>query len=252
MFKLIALTLCLACGASAWAQETQRDDATPPAPSWAPVVEIGSAFATDGMFRGQSGTNSKAAMNAHAFVVSGPVYAGAIWMNKDLGPDNASRAEEDFLVGVTPQAGPLRFDFNVLYAHLVPDDTVDYWEFKAGVETDLPYGVVAAFNYYHSPNYVNFNIKEDVYELTWRKPLDDKWMLSGSAGRLAFGDSPVFRSYNWWDAGVSYNVNPSFKVDLRYHDTNLSRSDCFLRNSCKGRVVLGLAWSTTFAGPDPR
>lgn len=250
MFKLSVAVMLFVLSASVFADDVQQNEGEQHtrASFWSPDLEFGATFATDGVFRGQSGTNGNPGMEAHTFGLSGPFYVGAIWMNKDLGEDNPIRAETDFLVGVTPQLGPFRFDFNALRAHLMPDDSTDYWEYKAGVETDLPFGITGAFNYYYSPNYVNFDIKENVYEFTWKKPINEKWTLSGSVGRSEFSQNMfAVNSYNWLDAGISYNITPSLKTELKYYTTNLNESECSPSNACKSRVVLSFAWDTTLS-----
>ncbi|MVW79083.1 TorF family putative porin [Bordetella sp. 02P26C-1] len=241
----IAMALGLALGVSSYAHaQSQREDTQPPS-YWTPDLAIGADFGSDSMFRGQSQTRGKPGMTAQAVASLGPLYAGAIWMNRDYGKHDPTTAETDLLAGVSPSYGPFRFDFNALRVHFTHNASSDYWEYKAGAETDLPLGITAALNYYHSPNYYNAHTKENVYELTLDKPLNTKWSLSGSVGLARFTGHDAPNSYKWFDAGIDYHITPDLKAGLKYYTTTLGRADCAPANACHSRVVLELSWSTT-------
>ncbi|MDN7437352.1 TorF family putative porin [Burkholderia multivorans] len=256
MYRYTAVLACLALAPTAFAQNTQQTDASQspastaassPAPDsyWAPDLAMGAVLSTDGMFRGLSGTRSRPGTFGYLTALSGPFYIGATLMNKNPGQDLGISAESDWMVGVKPVVGPLRFDFNVYRDHLMPNDSADYWEFKAGVGTDLPYGIVGNLNYYHSPNYAQSGATENVYELQLNKAFNDKWMVSGEIGSVSYSANPVFKTYAYWDVGVSYNITDTLSADLRYYDSNLSSRDCSPAGTCHGRVVLSLMWNTT-------
>ncbi len=56
------------------------------------------------------------------------------------------------------------------------------------------------------------------------------WSLSGELGYQAFGTTTqgnVLPAYTHWRLGVAFNY-AEFSFDLSYHDTNLSKEDCFV------------------------
>ncbi|WP_022702477.1 TorF family putative porin [Pseudorhodobacter ferrugineus] len=70
--------------------------------------------------------------------------------------------------------------------------------------------------------------KVNTVELTGDYALNDQFSLSGSLGK-------VQHAQTYADLGVSYSLNDTSTVDMRYHDANDAR----------GRLVVGLAFDTS-------
>lgn len=223
-------------------------EVTPPASAeasyWAPDAVLSLTFMTDNRFRGISSTDAKPGMSALLEAFTGPIYAGTMWLNTDYAGADPNTAEWDFWVGVRPSFDALRFDLNATYVYVTPEESANYIEYKAGVEADVFQGASLGLNYFYSPNWRDLGVRENVFEATAKYKFDEQWTVSGAIGKTILSGNAV-GDWTYWSAGVSYNVTPEVKLDLRYHDTDISSSSCITSSACDGRIVFSLNVATT-------
>jgi uncharacterized protein (TIGR02001 family) len=185
------------------------------------------------------------------------LYAGVAGYGVDL--PTKPLMELDLTAGIRPKLGPLTFDFGVIrYIYpderqlfvggpLTPRDT-DFTEFAGKVSwaaTDafiLGAGLFAANDWLGSgadATYVNVTAKYVIPESI----LPAGFAISGEFGHYDLGTAtdpgPAFKlvDYNYWNAGLSYTWD-KFTLDLRYHDTDLDKSECFT-NTTDPKGVFG-------------
>lgn len=162
-------------------------------------------------------------------------------------------AEIDFYAGVRPTFGALALDLGFIYyyypkerilfdnlgAQWTKSDT-DYWEVYAkGTYTFNDYVAVGA-NLYYSPSWLNTGAPGTYLSGTVKLTAPSAWFpkdvgasLSGELGRYWLGTvDPILGSidlpdYTYWNAGVAFTYK-AITLDLRYHDTDRSKADCFI------------------------
>jgi uncharacterized protein (TIGR02001 family) len=186
------------------------------------------------------------------------LYAGVAGYGVDL--PTKPLMELDLTAGIRPKLGPLTFDFGVIH-YIYPDegalllggvpqtpDDTDFTEFAGKVSwaaTDaftLGAGVFATNDWLGtdaSATYVNVTAKYVIPEGI----LPAGFAISGEFGHYDLGtqtDPGLVKlvDYNYWNAGLSYTWD-KFTLDLRYHDTDLSKGDCFTNTTDPKGVFSG-------------
>jgi len=186
------------------------------------------------------------------------LYAGVAGYGVDL--PTKPLAEIDLTAGIRPKLGPLTFDFGVI-RYVYPDETqfvvdgpltpkdTDFTEFAGKVSwtyqdaLTLGAGVFAANDWLGSgadATYVNVTAKYVIPESI----LPAGFAISGEFGHYDLGTAtdpgPAFKlvDYNYWNAGVSYTWD-KFTLDLRYHDTDLNKEECFTNTTDPKGVFTG-------------
>jgi uncharacterized protein (TIGR02001 family) len=227
-----------------------------PASPW--DIAFGGALMSDYNFRGIS--QSQKGSSATAYVETRynvnpnlQLYAGSQYWAVDL-PTQPS-CECDFFAGIRPTVGPLAFDFGYIYyyypkevfAGTVGLSNTDYWEVygKVGYEAIKDRLTVGATVFY-SPSWLNtggdglyaaVNAKVNLPSFNLNVGLINEvtWYASGEYGHYWLGtaDNTTFTAfdlpdYSTWNVGVAFGFAKVFTLDLRYYDTDLSKSDCFL------------------------
>jgi uncharacterized protein (TIGR02001 family) len=256
-----ALSLALATGGSAPAQANDTASinlgaraglaaeaplrAAPP-PDGSPFEFNGRAgFASDYIYRGVTLSDRKPAVGVGLEAALGLLYAGATVTSVKLPSQPA--AEITMVGGVRPKLGDIDFDFGWTY-FLYPGETVpvgvaagiDYWEAAARADTRIGEALRVAGGFAYSPNvsntgawskYAAFGLGVDLPRNAL--PENVAASVSGSVGYFWFGNQSAalggfpLPAYLNWSAGVTFTRNV-FNLDLRYHDTNLSKEDCFV------------------------
>jgi hypothetical protein len=91
-------------------------------------------------------------------------------------------------------------------------------------------------NFYYSPNWTDVGAKEWYLSGTAKINLPSNFSVSGEFGHEDLGTSSAtfgptrYVSYNTWNAGVSYAYKV-FTLDLRWYDTTLNKSNCWIDDS---------------------
>jgi uncharacterized protein (TIGR02001 family) len=190
------------------------------------------------------------------------LYAGIAGTSVDL----ATRpgAEIDLYAGIRPTFGDFAFDFGGIY-YLYPNETAitvatatppafnttlantDFWEVYAKVAWTISPVLTLGANIYYSPDWLATGA-DGTYASGTAKitapatmmPTDIGAYLSGEFGHYWLGTTNlvpgVFVSnsgtqgwnlpdYNYWNLGVGFTYKV-FTLDLRYHDTDLTKAEC--------------------------
>jgi len=180
-------------------------------------------------------------------------------------------AEVDLYAGIRPVWGPFNFDFGGLW-YWYPDNKRQY--FIGGVPTTPKdpsfgeiYGKVAytwqdtvtlGGNVLYAPDwthtgasgtYVSGTAKivlPKAYQPTALQSVD--FAVSGEFGHYFLGTSKAYlgptkyRSYNYWNAGISATYKIA-TLDLRYHQTDLNKAQCYLNSSDpRGNITGRSSW----------
>jgi hypothetical protein len=216
----------------------------------------------------------------------------------------APTAEVDFYGGVRPTFGPLALDFGFIYYYYPRENQVfldpgtgglgnplipgaipftkadtDFWEVygKATYEVSKDMFWLGGYVYY-SPNWLNtgapgtyaggtvkFNLPN------FNAPIFGQvgWYVSGEAARYWLGTTDAFfgnidlPDYTYWNAGLGFTWKVA-TLDLRYHDTSLNSTQCFVltgdlrglpggggtvgtSNWCGSAVIASLKFDVTLA-----
>lgn len=221
----------------------------PPSITWFDVA-ISIKAMTDYNFRGISQTDRKPAVQAGAElqIYDNMFYVGVYGSNVDLAtrPD----AEIDFYAGIRPKFGNLAFDLGV-WQYYYPgekqfiDATGGYWTPKNTDFTEV-YGKVSytfadsltvGANVYYAWDWLGVGATGTYGSITakYALPFLEGLSVSGEFGHYWLGTTnqsiyfptPVnLPDYNYWNVGVSYTYK-NLTADLRYHDTDLSKTECF-------------------------
>jgi len=234
-------------------------------------VAFGVAGVTDYRFRGVSNSGKDPVVQGYAELQAFDwIYAGVWGTGVDF-PNPWTRmdasVEVDFYGGLRHSWDAFSLDVGGLYYYYPGRKTgalgqdVDYWELYAKPTIMLGgYGAISA-NAYWTSDY--FNSGADALYLSvipkFNVPVtlgpDIGLYVSAELGRQWIShkttDLPLrwrFRDYTTWNigGGVTYKA---MTFDLRYSDTDLSRSDCVFNTGARGRcgsaVVAKISFDTS-------
>lgn len=245
--KTLATVAALGVGLAAAMPAHAADGEGAPATISPLTFSIGAAATTDYVFRGISQTNGDPAFQAWGEVAYDIFYAG-IWgssvdFGQTAGGNHIANLELDFTAGVRPSWNGVDFDFGVIYyaypGAVDPGGEFNYVELKGAASAPVMENVTLGGGLYYSPDffgevgdalYAEANLAVDLpYDLT----------ASGAVGYQWF-DNPAPVDYLTWNAGLSWTYAELVTIDLRYYDTDLSRTACGSKN-CDARFVASLS-----------
>ena len=253
--------------------------AAPAAPTSCFDVAFGAGLQSDYNFRGISQSDRGPSVYGYVEPRCNinkdlQLYAG-IWGWSTKLPTSPT-GEFDLYAGVRPTFGPLAFDFGFIY-YWYPNETqlffadpallsvsptnfgfgpftvadTDFWEVYAKVTWTVADWLSVSPYVYYSPNWLRTGAKATyaggVVKLTapssWF-PADWGGYASGELAHYwigtfnAFGAPFDLPDYTTWNlgVGVTYKV---FTFDLRYYDTDLNDTKCFLLTGDPGGVASG-------------
>ena len=251
-FKYSALVAGVAFAAPAFAADLPSVGS---APAPAPAVSMfdfaaGGKLMTDYNFRGISQSDRKPSGTAYfegrfnlnetfQFYVATQAWAVKL-------PTDPS-AEVDLYGGVRATFGAFAFDVGVMrywypgettysFANGYPADWVksaDFTEvYGKGTYTFNEMFTFGA-NIFYSPNWLNTGAYGTYLSGTAKVTLPYDFSVSGELGRYFLGTTDSFYAftklpdYTYWNIGLTYTYKVA-SLDLRYHDTNLSKAQCSL------------------------
>lgn len=229
-------------------------------------VAFGAAIASDYIFRGITQSNHKPSVSAYfepRWNITPAVQLYAGMAGNSISFPNTAAAEIDFYGGIRPTLGPVVFDFGFWYywypggtCYNAPGCTpiadprfikaeLSFWEFyaKATWTPIEPLAIGAAF--YYTPSFLNSGADGEYLSGTikYTGPAFANgigWYVSGEVGHQWLGTTdsfygfpPVFAAgiplpdYTTWNIGLGLTWK-AFTLDLRYSDTSLSKSDCYV------------------------
>jgi uncharacterized protein (TIGR02001 family) len=229
-------------------------------------IAFGAALMSDYNFRGISQSDRGPAVSAYIeprynITPTLQLYAGIAGSSVKLATDPT--AEIDFYGGIRPTFGDFAFDFGGIYyyypkeraltAAMAPasgnttiGDT-DFWEVYAKVAWTINPVLTLGANLYYSPSWLKSGADGTYASGTGKVtlpssllPADIGMYLSGEAGYYWLGTTDAvpgvfiandgvsgwdLPDYAYWNLGVGFTWKV-FTLDLRYHDTDLSKEEC--------------------------
>jgi uncharacterized protein (TIGR02001 family) len=234
--------------------------AAPAAPAAAPSpwdIAFGSALMNDYVFRGitQSGHKPSVAAYFEPRYNINPnfqLYAGV--SGESISFPNRAAAEIDFYAGFRPTFGPLALDFGFWYYGYPGGQLLDYPNGNVSLAQASYYewyghgtwafndNFSVGANVYYSPSWLNTGAPGTYFSGTVKLTAPPTMLpngigayLSGELGRQVLGtvkfDSVVYPvpadlpDYTTWNVGLAFTYKV-FTLDVRYYDTDLSKSNC--------------------------
>jgi uncharacterized protein (TIGR02001 family) len=216
-------------------------------------MALGARLQSNYIFRGISQSNNDPSLQTYWEMqfFDNFLYAGFATYKTDL--PTRPTMEQDLTAGIRPKLGPLQFDLGVIFynypnerrlfgpdgAVLTPANT-DFLEFAGKVSYTYQEALTLGANVFYEGNWLGTHANATYASLTAKYNLPEGilgglpsgFALSGELGHYWLGTtSPQLGSvrlpdYTYWNAGLSYTWK-NFTVDLRYHDTDLSKQACF-------------------------
>jgi uncharacterized protein (TIGR02001 family) len=239
-----------------------------PAPvAAAPVAEsklidfaFGAKIASDYNFRGisQSDRSWSPAAYGELQLFDNFLYAGVAAYRVDLPTDPA--AEVDLTAGIRPKWGPLTFDFGVIH-YLYPDETqfvflgapqtprdTDFTEFAGKISWAATEAFTLGGGVFYTDDWLGTGAEGTYLNVTAKYAIPETILPAGFAISGEFGHYDLgtqtnpglvrLVDYNYWNAGVSYTWK-NLTLDLRYHDTDLNKNECFTNTTDPKGVFSG-------------
>lgn len=265
--SLLGFGLSAALAAGAQASDLPSKKGAPPAPvvpaiTWFDIA-VNVKGQTDYNFRGISQTDRRPGIGggAELQVYNNLFYAGVYGSSVDLA--TKPTAEVDFYGGIRPKFGDLAFDFGVMqyyYPHekqlidfagtyWTPKNT-DYTEVYGKVSYTFAESLTLGANVFYAWDWLGTGADGTYASLTakYALPFLEGLSVSGELGHYWLGrtnfaiwstNPPTnLPDYTYWNAGVSY-VWKNITADIRYHDTDLSKNDCFLLTADPSGIYSG-------------
>ena len=206
---------------------------------------VRTGIASDYIYRGITLSAHEPAAGAAFEASRGIFYSGATIASVRLPSQPA--AEISWSGGVRPKLGNVQFDLGATY-YFYPNEApptgvapgIDYWEAMVRADTTLGELLRVAGGFAYSPNvsntgawskYAAFGMGLDLPGKLL--PPDVSASVTTGAGYSWFGNqSPALGgfplpAYLTWNAGITF-THKQLNLDLRYHDTNLSKENCFV------------------------
>jgi uncharacterized protein (TIGR02001 family) len=205
---------------------------------------IRSGVASDYVYRGTTLSARQPAAGAGVEATFGQFYAGATAATVKL--PSEPQAEFTFSGGVRPKIGNVDLTIGATYysypGELMPGPTgsINYWE--AGIRGDATIGesIRVAAGYAWSPNVSNTGAWSQYaaaglgYDVpSHLLPQDIGVSFTGGAGYSWFGRQSLvlggfpLPAYLNWSVGMTV-TRKILNLDLRFHDTNLTKESCFV------------------------
>ena len=263
----VALVASAGMAVAADAPRTKRKMMPPPPVVEAPVetklvdFAFGLRAASDYNFRGISQSDRGFSPQGYGELqlFDNFVYAGVAGYGVDL--PTKPLMELDLTAGIRPKLGPLTFDFGVI-GYVYPDETqfivddviltprdTDFLEVAGKVSYTYMDSLTLGAGVFHTGDFLGSGANATYFNATAKYVIPDTilpagFAISGEIGRYELGRVDAYLGgfelidYTYWNAGVSYTWN-NFTLDLRYHDTDLSKEECFINTTDPKGVFTG-------------
>src|SRR5215217_4580606 len=245
-------------------------------------LAFGARLQSEYLFRGVSLGRLGVEAYGEARFVDGLVYAG---LSAHAAGLTDTVAGVNVAAGFRPRVGPLSFDLGVVRYHrpgggerafafgpVAPAGRTDFFELGAGAAYAVDAALTVGARVAYAPDWFGSGRRASYASLRahYRLPgalvdgLPPGFALSANSGRMTIGSAAAgarIPDYTAWNFGASYSFD-RFTIDLRYHDSDLSRKGCGalaaemglgLLNSPSGRCAAALVatLSVEFAVSEP-
>lgn len=225
----------------------------PPSITWIDAA-VSIRGVTDYNFRGISQSNRRPGVQGSVELqfYDNLFYVGVAGASVDLVTNPA--AEVDFFAGIRPKFGPVSFDLGVMQYYYpsekrfidglgviwTPRNT-DFVELYGKVSYNFEDKVTVGANVFHAWDWLGTGATGTYASVTakYNLPFLEGLSVSGEFGgywlgttsqNIAFPVPVRLPDYNYWNVGVSYTWK-NLTADVRYHDTSLSKANCFVLTS---------------------
>ncbi|MCC2097528.1 MAG: TorF family putative porin [Hyphomicrobiales bacterium] len=233
----LSTTMMVSLARAADLPSSEPAPAPPPIMSTSPWgLSFGTVFTTDYNFRGISQSARKPAIQGSAELTytvnpNFQLYANVFGSSLKL-PSQASM-ELDGSFGIRPSFAGVSFDFGATfygYPGELPGVKSEFWEFYGKASYKFFDRLTLGANVFYAPNWLNLGAHGTYYSGTAAIDLPAGFAVSGELGHYVLGRTrgPAgvnLPDYTYWNAGISYTYKVA-TLDLRYHDTNLSKGNC--------------------------
>jgi uncharacterized protein (TIGR02001 family) len=243
-FKYSAILAASAVvAAPAFAADLGVSKAPAPAPVAVSMFDFaaGGKLMSDYNFRGISQSDRKPSGTAYfegRFNINETfqAYAGVQAWAVKLPTDPSS--EVDVYGGVRATFGALALDVGAM-RYWYPGETefagwvksADFTEFYGKAAYTINDMFTVGANVFYAPNWLNTGATGTYVSGTAKVTLPYDFSVSGELGRYFLGTTDAFYGfvklpdYTYWNVGLTYTYKAA-SLDLRYHDTNLSKGQC--------------------------
>lgn len=157
-------------------------------------------------------------------------------------------------IPMRPDSGDFELDAYAGFSHPAGRDfawdvALIHYQFPESEAEDDDYQELGFNLHYRDAARLGFTLADDARtrdvtawtaELELRRPLGERFQLSGTLGHYAFGGN-YWRDYQYWDVGVSATAGPA-TFDLRYFDTSSEAETVAGPDLTAGRVVASISF----------
>lgn len=215
---------------------------------------FGARVQSDYIFRGISQSNRKPSPQAYGELqlLDNMFYLGLAAYRVDL--PTQPQAEIDLTGGWRPKWGPLTFDLGFIYyaypgerrlqdvttvppTIFTPANT-DFLELAGKVSWTVNEQLTLGAGAFHAWDWLGSGAPGTYVNATakYSLPVLEGLFVSGELGHYSLGTTSPWLGavrlpdYTHWNAGVGYSWK-NFTADLRYHDSTLSKAECFVNTT---------------------
>ena len=244
--KLLLSAVAALAVTSASAADLAKGKKAPPAPvvvspwDWT----VGGGLTTNYIFRGITQSDNRPSVNANAeirynFNDTFTGYLGTAGSSVKLTTPAASPSLEwDAMGGVRGTFGAFGIDAGAV-AYAYPSftksstfpTTTTWWEGYVKATYAINDMITVGVNGFATPSYIHTGASAQYIAGTLAVKLPMDLAFSGELGRQFIGTGDTTHSktaypdYTYWNAGLAYSYKIA-TLDLRYHDSNLSKAQC--------------------------
>lgn len=173
------------------------------------TINAGATLTSNYLLNGLTQTQNGPAFQPYVEVEAMGIYAG-LWASNVRFPGSKDRAEIDVYAGYRNQFGAFSFDAGYArYLYSRSGDCCGEWLLSLGFETDMGMSFGADGGYDPASSARRGS-------LSAAYAMDDRISFSAESGRVS-------GSHNFWNAGMGVSVMDNMALDLRLHDTNITR-----------------------------
>ncbi len=257
--------------ASAFAADMPVKAVKAPAAEPSPFdIAFGAAAMNDYMFRGITQSDHKPSGAVYVeprYNITKDIQLYAGISAETIKFPNDANAEVDFYAGIRPTFGPVALDFGFWYYDypggsliIYPNGNVSlaqasFYEWYAHATWTVNDLFAVGGNIFYTPNWLNTGASGTYFSATAKLTAPATLLpngigayVSGELGRQDLGtvkfDPVVYPtpaglpSYTTWNAGIGFTWK-QLTLDLRYSDTDLSKSNCNILTGDPGAVPGG-------------